>query len=157
MSQFIRVCRRFTSVRNVEHSYSSLCSSHFADLDTFAMLSLTNSLGLSYRHTQMVHLSERPHTCSTCGKAFKQKAHMEKVLYSRVLLHFHGSSRCLWLGIQGTNPAFEIQLISHWFTCPQHLTSVHEKLRPCVCSLCGAAFRENYNLRSHQRYVADNF
>jgi hypothetical protein len=31
------------------------------------------------RHIQMVHLSERPHVCATCGKAFKQKAHMEKV------------------------------------------------------------------------------
>jgi hypothetical protein len=35
----------------------------------------------------------------------------------------------------------------------KHASSVHEKLRPCVCDVCGAAFRENYNLRSHKRSV----
>lgn len=60
------------------------------------------------RHIQMVHLSERPHLCTICGKAFKQKAHLEK-----------------------------------------HVSSVHEKRRPCECPVpgCNAAFRENYNLK----------
>jgi hypothetical protein len=34
----------------------------------------------------------------------------------------------------------------------KHMASVHLKLRPCVC-FCGAAFRENYNLKQHQRSV----
>lgn len=34
----------------------------------------------------------------------------------------------------------------------KHFSSVHQKLKPIVC-FCGASFRENYNLKQHQRAV----
>lgn len=34
----------------------------------------------------------------------------------------------------------------------KHFSSVHQKLKPCVC-FCGAAFREKYNMKQHQKAV----
>lgn len=34
----------------------------------------------------------------------------------------------------------------------KHYASVHQKLKPCVC-FCGKAFRENYNMKQHQKAV----
>ncbi len=120
------------------------------------------------RHQRKAH---RTHRCPECNAAFSEKGNMNKHIkaaHQKVRNHRCTEPNC--------NAAFVFQdgLTRHIamvhrnvrpFGCPscdktfkqrahaqKHYLSVHQKVRPCVCH-CGAGFRENYNLRMHQRTV----
>lgn len=80
------------------------------------------------RHIHMVHLSERPHICLTCGKAFKQKAHLEKHVSS-----VHEKRRPSVCPVPGCNAAFRenynLKQVCIWL-------SLDVKAIFYVCSTC---------------------
>ena len=79
---------------------------------------------------------ERPHTCTTCGKTFKQQAHLTR--HQRV----HTGERPYKCNTCGKSFTQQPSLARH--------QRVHTGDKPYICKTCGKGFTQQGNLTKHQ-------
>jgi len=87
--------------------------------------------------TNRVNAGERPHECSTCGKAFSKPCHLTRHM------QVHSGER-----------PYECSTCGKAFSEKGHLAvhmRVHSGERPYECSTCGKAFSQSGHLTKHMR------
>lgn len=94
------------------------------------------------KHIRALHEKSRPFKCSECASEFAFQDGL-----SRHVAMVHREARPFKCPEPGCDKQFKQKAHAE-----KHHASVHEKLKPCVC-FCGKAFRENYNLKQHQKAV----
>ncbi|CAJ0938826.1 unnamed protein product [Ranitomeya imitator] len=87
------------------------------------------------QHRRAVHVTERKHKCSVCGKNFKKKVDL------RNHMRTHTGERPFSCTACGKAFGTHANLIRH------HLTHTGEK--PYTCEVCGRCFTQNSNLQQH--------
>lgn len=122
-------------------------------------------------HQRSKHARERPYKCIDCDATFGEKGNLTKHIKScHQKVRDYACKECSarFSFADGLNRHVAmVHRNERPYTCPdpncnksfkqrahadKHFASVHQKYRPCVCH-CGAAFREKYNLRMHQKAV----
>lgn len=94
------------------------------------------------KHIRALHEKSRPFKCPECTSQFAFQDGL-----SRHISMVHREARPFQCPDTECDKAFKQKAHAE-----KHYSSVHQKLKPCVC-FCGAAFRENYNMKQHQRAV----
>lgn len=94
------------------------------------------------KHIRALHEKSRPFKCQECPSQFAFQDGL-----SRHISMVHREDRPFKCVAPNCDKAFKQKAHAE-----KHHSSVHRKLKPCVC-FCGAAFRENYNMKQHQRTV----
>lgn len=96
----------------------------------------------SNKHIRALHEKSKPFKCSECKSQFSFQDGL-----TRHVAMVHREARPFKCPESECNKTFKQKAHAE-----KHFASVHQKLKPCVC-FCGAAFRENYNMKQHQRAV----
>lgn len=114
----------------------------FRAIFTFYYCSLADMESDRNKHIRALHEKSRPFKCPECSGQFAFQDGL-----SRHISMVHREARPFKCPEPNCDKAFKQKAHAE-----KHHSSVHQKLKPCVC-FCGAAFRENYNMKQHQRAV----